>query len=313
MRIYACVLVAACGHHAARAPVRTQAVQGSLSAKAAADDPVVATVDGEEIHASEVARMAEAEHVDARAALDKLIDLDVAAAEALRQGLQADPEVDDTRKRESVRRFSEDQFLDTFTPADIPSELVDKVLAQKPVTYYFDHVRYQNTAFCRVITAKDAPKDAVAAARAQMQQIHDGFVASPPATIEDFLASCTAQATAMALKKGEGYDQDKFSTARQGSSVEEYASAAFTLKEHGDLTQPTRTPWGWDVIWLDSVITERHASRAEAEKEVRSWPQVLSLGRQQAFERWADGLVAKHAVTRDPALVERAVVETPVN
>jgi hypothetical protein len=307
-----CLVLAACGHHVAHGPA-AKTWQGTLSASVAADDPIVATVDGDAIRASEVAAMAAAQRIDARAALDRLIDLDVAAAEAIRRGLADDPDVADARERERVRRFSEDQFLAGFTPAQIPDELVDKVLAQRNTSYVFDHEKYLNTAFCRVTVPKDAPAEDVARARDQLQSIRDALVAAPPATVDDFLAACTARASALGLRRGESFDQDKFSTTRHHSAVEEYASAAWTLQRHGDLTPPSRTPWGWDLIWLDSILEERHASHAEAASEVRTWPQVLSLGRQQAFQKWADGLAAKHAISRDDSLLERVSVDAPVN
>src|SRR4051812_18078960 len=65
----------------------------NLVPEAAADDEIVATVDGRPIRASDVARQAAVAKQDAKAALETLIRAEALTSEAMRRKLDRGPEV----------------------------------------------------------------------------------------------------------------------------------------------------------------------------------------------------------------------------
>jgi hypothetical protein len=75
----------------------------------------------------------------------------------------------------------------------------------------------------------------------------------------------------------------------------------FALSRIGDVSDPVRTPWGWDVIVLFSIRPERRATREEAFDEIRQ--NIFDTSRRAAFLRWADALVGRARVHRNDDLL----------
>ncbi len=321
----------ACGGRKAAEPVPSPETrwQGSFSPVPAQGAEVIAEVNGEKIYAADVARQAAARGLDARAALAELIDAELLAQEARRRGLADDPEVAETRKRERVRRLLATAFEPTFDgPEDIPQELVDKVWDQLIVHSLYNHERYHRTAFLRIpLERSKATPETEAAARSAAEAVYSAAAAAHPATVEDFFAL----GKKVAAEHGQAASEGRFDTTRYRSSVEEFAAAAFSIDEHGEVAKPARTDWGWDVIYLDSVLPERRTSKQQAEPEIRAQlfapDRENDLGRlilrffaggelqpprEQAFLRWSDALVAKAPVTRNDAPLAAIDVDAPV-
>ena len=76
------------------------------------------------------------------------------------------------------------------------------------------------------------------------------------------------------------------------------------------LRQFVRTPWGWDLLYLEDIIPERHTPFAEAEREIRE--KRFEPEREAAFLRWADGLAAQARIWRDDGWLARIEVASPL-
>ena len=288
-------LFCACGRH--EPPPATATVgehfDGDWSPQPAENAEVVATVNGANIYAADVMRQAAAENQTPAQALDTLVSAELLAQEARRRGLTDDPEVVEARKKVRVRRLVEKTFLPSFgSPADVPKEDVDRALRVASVQYHFDHREQRLVGYARIELANNASPDEEARART----IAAGFTAlaraAQPKNKADLLNLL------MLYDRGMGGGD----IGREiGGMVPEFGKAAFALGKVGEVSDPVRTRWGWDVLILFAINPERHASREDAIAEVREG--MFDSSRREAFLRWADGLVARARVYRNDELL----------
>lgn len=286
----------------ARAPVEEH-WSGAWSPPPRPDAEVVAEVSGARIYAEDVARQMAATGKTARQALGELIDAELLAAEARRRGLTDDPEVVDTRKRERVRAFLKREFEPTFDgPEDVPQAEVDRVYAVPSVKAMFDHDTVHAVAWVRFPVKKGADDSA---ARAAAESFHARVQREKPATQEAFFGL----ASELPPDPPREIDPKQvFRTMKKGPAVAEFAAAAFTVSKVGEVTQPVRTEWGWDVLWLADIMPETHLPIAEAYADIRK--RRFDASRRVAFQGWLDRLVAGHAVTRNDALLDQVQVDS---
>lgn len=305
--VFLCV---ACGAKEAPAPAAPpgEAWRGSLSPPPATGAEVVATVNGESIYAADVARVMAARGLDAAAALDELVTQELLAVEARRRGLADDPEVVDTRRRERVRALMRRDFEPTFDgPEDIPADEIEQVWRMPNIRMYYDHDTFHTVAYVRAEVKKDAPAEAVAAARAAAQAFHDLAVAARPASKEAYFALAAKLPPGMKVTAAA---KQVFGTSRKGPAVEEFARAAMELTTVGDVSPPFRTQWGWDVLYLVEILPERHTPKAEALLDIRK--NRFDAARRLAYQRWVNGFLAKVRVQRNEALLEQVQVDSLV-
>jgi parvulin-like peptidyl-prolyl isomerase len=306
-RLAVLALLAACGGGRGAPDARVaDHFTGSFSPAPASDAEVVATVDGEHIYASDVARQAAARGQTPRQALDELIDAELLAGEARRRGLADHPEVAEVRKRERVRALLQRVFEPSFDgPEDIPLREVEQVYDLRNVRAYYDHDRYHTAAYVRAPAKEDAPPEVVEAARARAREFYAAAVKAKPSTKEDFFALARSLPPGPKL---EAAANQVYSTTRRGPAVKEFADAAFSLSEIGDLAPPARTKWGWDVLMLVDIIPERHTPRDEAIADLRV--KRFEPARRLAFMRWLDGMVKAARIERNDALLEQVQVDS---
>jgi hypothetical protein len=146
-------------------------------------------------------------------------------------------------------------------------------------------------AWARIPVATNAPPEADERAHAQAQGFADLARAAKVKTRADVevLGGLYAH-----MASGE------FATSLAGPAVPEFARAAFALGAVGDIGDPARTRWGWDVLVLLSINPERHVPRDEALVDIRQ--RLFEDARRDAFERWADGFVARARVVRNTSV-----------
>jgi hypothetical protein len=284
------VLLACCGGEAPPVEASSQEhFDGDWSPPPAEDAEVVATVNGARIYAGDIVRQARAEKQTAEQALHTLIDAELLAQEARRRGLTDAPEVVDARKSVRVRRFAEKVFLTSFqSPADVPGEMVERAYALPSARSYYDHLEWRTLSWTRIPVDAKAPPEADRRARALAQ----GFA--------DLARAAKVKTTAELDALGRLYartQSGEFATALAGPAVPEFARAAFDLRAPGDVSDPVRTSWGWDVLLLLSINPERHVTREEALADIRK--RLFEDARRDAFEHWADAFVAKARVVRN--------------
>jgi hypothetical protein len=279
---------------------------GSLSPPPASEAEVVATVNGERIYAHDVAEEARARGLPPERALDELIRAELLAGEARRRGLADDADVAEARKRARVRVLLARGFEPTFAgPESVPQAQVDNVYARPEFRRHYDHDEHHTVAWVRVNVKADAAPDELAQAQARIDAVHAALLAAAPQNKDDFFRIVGETDSAVAHASNQ-----VFTTARDGPAVPEFAAAAFQLSRVGEVGAPVRTPWGWDILYLDGIIPAEHMPRAAADKDIRE--HLFEQARRTAFQRWVDGLVAGHHVTKDETKLDGVQVDSLV-
>jgi PPIC-type PPIASE domain len=274
--------------------------QGALAPTPRPGDAVVATVDGTPIYASDVAAQMAAESQDARAAVDSLIDRELLAAEARRRGHLESPEVIEARRRERVRRYIEDVFGRSFDgPEDIPLAAIDRAWKHPYVRTYYDHELSHVVRYIRLPLPETPTPAQIAELGKTAADLQRRLAAAHPPDGGEFVRLAGEL-------YGKPLPNHRQTVAKNSGLHAAFVAAAFSVSKVGEIAEPKQTPWGWDILYLEQIIPERHASFAEAEPEIRK--NRFEPERAAGFVRWVDALVARAQITRDDALLDRIAV-----
>ena len=297
------LLLIACGDGpqarvgAPRASARGERWQGSLSPRPSPDAVAVAEVNDDTIWDSDVARHAAARHLDARAALDELVELTLLAQEARRRGLADDPEVAEARKQARTRALMNVGFAADFqTPADVPASDIDLVWSNPKIYLRYNHPRYHEVRFVRLELGKDADPAQVEDLRKKAETIRAAVIAARPETREAFQEAAAAAAHQLGVTP-----QISDHPATERGTEPDFLAPAMALERVGDVSPVTRTRWGWDLLYLYNIIPKVQKTKEQAEPELRQ--QIFEESRRRAFLRWADQLVQGARVTRHDELL----------
>ncbi len=298
-----------------RAPLTAEepAYDGPWDPPPAARAGVIATVDGEKIYEDDVARQAAARGIGARQALDELIEETLLAQEARRRGLAGDPDVVRARKQARVRLMMDRDFLPTFASPDaVPQAEVDRAWADHRIQLQFNHEHYQQVSFARVCALPpgktECPNGAEAdELRPQADALRAQLALERFADKDAFKRRATEIGAEMKLH----VDLGDFQLARHDSAVESFSEAAYSIHDVGEVSQPYRTEWGWDIIYLWGVIEERHTTKAEAEPEIRA--HLYRDSQRAAFLHWSDRFLAGRTITTDESWLERIDPGAPID
>jgi peptidyl-prolyl cis-trans isomerase C len=232
------------------------------------DDPVVATVDGQPIHLSELKDAVQALPENLRAMpaqtlypmlLEQLIDGRALAAEARKSGLDKDPAV----QRQVTE--AEDRALQTA--------LLNRELAPS-ITEEALHARYDQDIAGKPGEEEVHAKHILVSSEAEAKKIIAELKGGA-----DF-AALAKQYSKDASGAQEGGDLGFF---KQSEMVPEFAAAAFALKPGQMSDQPVHTQFGWHVI---VVVERRHApvpSFDQAREQLRQ--RIIHQGVQQAVAK----------------------------
>jgi len=286
-------LAALIGCGSAEQGVSPQTERGSTD-RQATDDPVVARVGRVPILASAVARQARLSSASPEAALQDLIDVEVLAAEARRRGYHRGGEAVEAARRAAVRQLLEQTFERDYTP-DRVSESELEALYQKRRRRYV-HPELRDVVHALAAVSESAPQDDHRRSR-QWAEGLVGELAGLALTPEEFKARAERRA------RGDlRVVVERLATARHGTTVEEFARAAFDLKRPGAIGGPVRTSFGYHVIYLASIepAEDRPFSEVRAEILRETWPEL----RRRAFERFVEELRRGHDVSIDEAPLE---------
>lgn len=227
----------------APAPLRAQ------PAPAPAADPVVARVDGTEIHLSDVSEAAQALPAQYRALpqsvlfpllTDQLIDRAAVTAMARRQGFDKDPAV----ARQMAR--AADQALETAVmQRDIAPAVTEEAL----------RARYDRDIAGKPGEPEVHARHILVATEAEARQI-----------IEELRKGGDFAAIAKARSKDPGAAQGgDLGFFKEGDMVPEFAAAAFALQPGQISEKPVKTQFGWHVI----KVEERRNAPAPTFEEAR--------------------------------------------
>jgi peptidyl-prolyl cis-trans isomerase C len=306
--IAAALLLVACsgGGPAPAAAPTEEKWSGAWSPPPRAGAEVVATVDGAEIYAGDVAKQMAATGATARAALDELISAALLAAEARRRGLADDPEVVETRKRERVRALLRRDFETSFdSPDDVPQAEVESIYAMPNIRALYDHDRVHTVAYVRFPVKKNAPPTEDATAHAAAQSFYDQLAKEKPQTQEAFFELAAKLPREPAVER---QTNQVYKTMPRGPAVPEFARAAHSVTKVGEVARPVRTEWGWDVLWLAEILPEEHVPREQAFADIRK--RRFEASRRIAFQKWVERVAAPYRVERHDALLDKVQVDS---
>jgi PPIC-type PPIASE domain len=281
-------LNAQCGEHVAPQPAVAIALPADMPA-ANASDTIVAQVNGHPVWASCVQAQAHAMELDAPAALQQCIDFELLAQTATARGRNNSPELATVQRDQMVSSFVAREFETKYrTPDDLPADMMKKMLAKN--SWRLHRVDYRASTFMRFgVPEKDAGSPADLDAKANAEALY--------AELKDQHGMFASHAIAIATRVAgtAKFETGNADMADASRLVKPYSDALFALPAIGDVTPPTRTPWGWDIILFTDQLPPRDITEAELRAEL--FPGL----RQSYFAFWvntiAKGLRAKAVVS----------------
>ncbi|MDB4966864.1 MAG: peptidylprolyl cis-trans isomerase, PpiC-type [Myxococcales bacterium] len=262
----------------------------SAALVAESKDAVIATVDGRPIYAAAVAAQARARGVDARAALEDLIQAEALAGEAARRGLDRDTEVRLETRGALARRYLQESFERDVTIDDVPeAPLRREYQRQLP---YLNHSTYADVWHFFVPVGKKATPEEKAAARSRVEALAKK---ARGLSLEDFKK----------LARDEGLQNEEIVTARDGWVQKPFSYAAFDqLKNPGDTTSGLiETTFGYHVEYLIRWVPPVHIPFAEAVGKLRSG--IFPDYQKYAFKKFVDDAMTRHRIETHPERLPR--------
>lgn len=244
------------------APASASAAPGSAapdSAAAAApvvggrSDPLLATVDGEQIHASDLAAAVQSLPPELRAMppevldpmlLDQLIDRKVLVIAARREGLDKDPQV-----RRQIQMAIDTALQNALLAREIAPEITEAAIRAK-----YDH-DIAGKPGDEEVHARHILVSTEAEARRIIDQLNHG------AKFEDLAKRYSTDPAAQ-----QGGDLGFF---KKDDMLPEFSAAAFALKPGQFTETPVHTRYGWHVIQVIEIRKAKPESFAAAHDELR--------------------------------------------
>ncbi len=256
-----------------------------------ASDTIVAQVNGHPVWAACVQAQAQAMHLTAPLALQQCIDFELLAQTATARGLNNDPALAIVQRQQMVSSFVAREFEAKYrTPDDLPADVMAKMLAKNK--FRLHRVDYRASMFVRFgVPEKDAGSPADLAAKANADAVYAVLKDQHGLFASHVMAAATQVAGTAKFETGNAdlADPDRL--------VKPYSDALFALPAIGDVTPPTRTPWGWDIILFTSQLPPRDITEAQLRAEM--FPGL----RQSYFTFWvttiANGLRTKPVISAD--------------
>ena len=307
MRTAVLALVCACGGGPSGSPPGPTTPQISLIAPpAAADDVVVAQVNGRPVWGSCVAAQARRGAGSRQAALEQCIAFELLAQTAEHRGEATDREVIEATRTAMVSQLIATQFEDKYqTPADLGHRfdaMIDKNL------WRMHRPELRGSAYARLVIAKDAPAeaeqhahavaDAIYAALANESGLLGAHLADTAKQLaaRDHVPACENAITTNCLMVSD------VPTNAHDAFEKPYADALFAIPEIGRVSPPVRTSRGWDVIVWTDALPPKESTRDELAAE--AFPEL----RRTLFATWVNDLIKSggHTIAVDPGQLDEA-------
>jgi hypothetical protein len=278
-------------------PTQSRGPSNLTSARMAADDVIVASVDGRPIFGSCVAAQAAGRHESRAAALADCIDFELLAGAAQARGLDRDDAVVAAARDASATRFLDVEWRERYRQfTDLPSDFRQPIFDDNRVRM----VRPESRAsfYGRIMvdpadvgSARDhLAETAMRAAYEQLATRSDLFRGDLDRTVH---AAAAATDPTLAVEIGIGNPTEADFGLR-----EYFRHALFSISAIGQVSTPVRSPWGWDMILYSDV--RRPPPLTEAQLGDKLFP----AARLTYFTIWIRALSAKHqiAIADDPTL-----------
>jgi hypothetical protein len=245
----------------------------------------VARVDGRPIFAAEVQRHAAKKGLQARDALNQLIDLELLAGEAARRLAVDAVDVQAAGRRAAVQRLLEEHFDADHRKADIPDQLVKAVYESRKL--YFVHPPMRRVHNLLAIARPPRPGSN---AEQKLQQ----FVVEARR-----LGGDSAAVLALAEQRGLKIDRDLRTFTDDRSYLAPWVTAVMNMPARIDaISDVFQTEYGWHAVLLIELIPARNEDLAAAADEVRE--RIVSDWRRRELDAWIDALVRRYQVRHFP-------------
>lgn len=261
---------------------------------------VVAEIDGTPVYddcvAAELRAQGAAGPDERRAALAQCIDFELLAQEAARRGLAAHPEVRRAQKIESVRRLIDEAFTRRYPdPSSVDRAQLEALYRELRLRYV--RPEYRDTAYLRhPVAIAEHPEGSPAdvAAREVMQRLYAAVADRRGMTFAELQEIAAGVVGDAPLEKS---DEQPFE--RQSRVVKPYLDATFAIPEPGMVSPPFRTPWGWDIVFLQALHPAVNTSLEEATGE------LFEIVRRRLYAQWVAGLRETARIQLDEAALAR--------
>ena len=244
---------------------------------------------GHPIGASEVAARMQADMVDARTALDALIDEEILVQEARRQGFVQSPEDQRSAERIMVRSMLRD-FEAELTPDSIPADEV-----QADFDEHGDKLQIPERRDSWHILVKEPGEQGRALAESILDELRR---AEDPRTVFDRYAGDDAPDSPVDVKT-----EDLPAITRKARIEKTYKDALFSAKSEGVIEEVVKTSYGWHVIVLTEITPGERKTVKDLDSEIRE-----RLSQKKRFERLVqvvESLEARGLVDYEEAAIER--------
>jgi len=267
--LVAAFALAACGRdeHSGH-PVDTRAVRAVTK--------VVARVGERPIGAADVAARMSAEHLDAKTALDQLIDEELLVQEAARVGVTEKKAEERAAERVMVRAMLRD-FEKDLSPEAVPDEEVradfesHREAFEVPERRASWHIVVKDSSEAGKRLAGTILDDVRAAKdpRSVFRRYAEGGDAEPPIEV---------------------IAEDLPAITRRAGIEQPYKDALFAARSTGPLDALVETSYGWHVIVLTEIIPGERKTWRDVEDEIR-----VRLSQKKRFEKLVEVVRAREA------------------
>jgi hypothetical protein len=258
------------------------------------DDPtqVIARVNGVPILAADL-RTQLRPGGDRRQALRELIRQELLAQEAARRGLTGTSSVRDAQHRALAGLIIERQFR--FGLQDVPRQMIEK--AYRINRHIYRHPELVDVAHIIAAASSRGTAELHARALRLARKVHQIAVAGRLAESEfKQIAGLVGKDDPTITVKAEA-----FKTPLRGFVADEFADAAFALRQAGQISPIVKTTFGYHVIYYKGRTPARDIPLADAEEEIRR--KIFNDARAVGFSQWIETIERRYAITVHPELL----------
>ena len=239
-----------------------------------------------------------------RALAEELIEFELLAAEAKRQGLADAADVRDAAQRVMVARMLIVEFEPTWSAETLPDNLVAESYQRNITRFVRPELRIGDHLLASTAESKrptDPAEDA--AARALIETIRADLQARPPADRIEFRARAE-QFQDAAKAAGVSLRAEKLSRfALVGQFVPEFSKAMFAVPAAGQMTPVFSSAYGWHLGRIDAIEAPTNRTLADVEAELRK--RIVPEVRPAKFRNLTESLGRQSNALMDLGPLER--------
>jgi hypothetical protein len=245
--------------------------------------------------------------VDAKTLLNDLMNFELLAAEALRQGLATNPNVREAENQVLVRSYLKRGFEADWAPDTLPEERVRA--AYEKNKQFFNHPELRSGAHILVTEQAGGarpkrPSDPALDAQAQAlaERIHQTLASADVTDMKGFLE---AHAAWVDEAKGLGLVLKAETLPRfalNGTMDPAFSEAAFKVQAK-TVSAAFASSFGWHVTWIETVEPPEKRSFEQVEASIRG--RILPEMRINALHELTNALAGKHNALLNPDPIDQ--------